>query len=140
MTLDEPAVPPSGEGRADVAADLRLAHPAVQDVDAQLVCAVDHGLAFRSVMALQPLRAEADLADHQAGFSESSVLHRHTSCFLRPVGRHKLRAEVLHGLGDLDLLRADLLAAPAANAGGGFLVLRQAHHRHRRDKAAAGEV
>ena len=32
---------------------------------------------FKLTMSLQPFRAETNLADHQAGFSESSVFHLH---------------------------------------------------------------
>ena len=45
-----------------------------------------------------------------------------------------------HGLGNLDLLRTDRLAAPAANTGARAPGLRDCGQGHRRDKAALGET
>ncbi|CAN4024638.1 HTH-type dhaKLM operon transcriptional activator dhaS, partial [Dysosmobacter welbionis] len=47
--------------------------------------------------------------------------------------------KVGHGLGDLQLLRTDRLAAAAADAGAGPLVLRQSREGHGGQEAAAGE-
>ena len=52
----------------------------------------------------------------------------------------QLLSEVRQGLRDLDLLGTDRLAAPAADAGAGVLLLRHRHQHHGRNEAAAGEV
>ena len=44
-------------------------HPAVQDIDAQLLSPFQHGLALLSGMPLHPFRAETYLTDHQAGLA-----------------------------------------------------------------------
>ena len=66
VPLNDPFVTPAFDGRADVGADVWLRHPAVQNVDAVFLAAVDDGLHFLRIMALQPLGAEADLARQKA--------------------------------------------------------------------------
>ena len=60
-------------------------------------------------------------------------------CNARPGDLPQLAGEVGQSFGDFELLGAHCLAAPAADAGGGPLLLRQGFHRHGGDKAAAGE-
>ena len=75
MALNDPFFTFSRDRFSDVGAHVRLRHPAVQDVDPLLFTAVNHGFHFFRVVAFQPLRAETDLADLQAGFSQISVPH-----------------------------------------------------------------
>ena len=76
VPLDDPPLPLSGDGRADVGAHLGLRHPAVQDVDPLGLTAVDDRLDLLRAVALQPLRPQADLADHQPGVSQRPVSHK----------------------------------------------------------------
>ena len=94
MPLNIPALPPPGQGLAQAVAHVRIGHPAVQDVDAQLLRLVHHRPALLGAVALHPLRAESNLADHQAGFSKSAVIHRvppisHMMKYILPALRDK---------------------------------------------------
>ena len=64
-----------GDRLADVAADVRLAHPAVKNVDSGLFATVDDRLAFLCVVPFQPFAAQTDFTDHQTSFSKTPVLH-----------------------------------------------------------------
>lgn len=65
---------------ADDVTGLRIRHPAVQNVNPLRGRIVDQVDALLLRVALQPLSAEADLADEQPGFSQSSALHLLSSC------------------------------------------------------------
>ena len=83
VALDVPALPPPGQGQAQAGAHLGVGHPAVQDVDAQLLRPLQHSPALAGGVALHPLRAEADFADHQAGFAQPAVIHCPHPFFMR---------------------------------------------------------
>ena len=75
VSLDDPALPLPGDGGSDVGAHGGLRHPAVQDVDPLSLAAVDHPFDFLRAVALQPLRSQADLTDHQPRISQRPIFH-----------------------------------------------------------------
>ena len=82
VALNDPFLPPSFDGQTDIRADVRFRHPAVQNVDPFLFTGLNDLPYLLRVVALQPLPAQADLADPQAGLSQFSVPHMPFS-FLR---------------------------------------------------------
>ena len=83
VALDVPALPPPGQGQAQAGAHLGIRHPAVQNIDAQLLRPHQHRFALPGGVALHPFRAEADFADHQPGFAQSAVIHCPHPFFMR---------------------------------------------------------
>jgi hypothetical protein len=69
MALDDPLLPFPFDGVAQVRADVRLGHEAVQHIDALLACGVHYGEDLGIALSLQPLAADGDLADAETGFS-----------------------------------------------------------------------
>ena len=58
---------------------LWVRHPAVNNVDSLAVGIFQQGNGFAFLMPLQPFTAEADLADLQVGFPQTSVFHAASS-------------------------------------------------------------
>ena len=75
VPLNDPAIARVGEGGAQVAAHVGAGHPAIEDVDALLLAARGHGAHLGGRLLLHPLGAEADLAHHEPGLSQSAVFH-----------------------------------------------------------------
>ena len=75
MSLNVPFFPTALEGMAQIGAHVGLRHPAVQKVDALPFTFLHHSYAVGQSVPLHPFGAKADLADLQAGFSQSSVSH-----------------------------------------------------------------
>ena len=67
VPLDDPLLPAALDGAANLAAHLRVGHPAVQNVDALFLAPADDGGDLLLVVALQPLGPQADFADREAG-------------------------------------------------------------------------
>ena len=79
VALHKPLVPARRNRLSDDVPGLRVGHPAIDDVDSLLVGVADQIDGVLHIVPLQPLPAEAHLADHEAGLAQSSVLHT-SSC------------------------------------------------------------
>ncbi len=75
MSLDDPFLPPSLQRKPDIGADIRLGHPAVQNIDPFFFTGIDHLFYLFRVMPLQPLCPQTDLAHLKSRFSQCSVPH-----------------------------------------------------------------
>ena len=75
MALYDPLVPAASDGISEIAPDLGIGHPAVEDVDASAAGIGDYLPDLILRMAFHPFAAEADLAYHEPCLSKPSVLH-----------------------------------------------------------------
>ena len=75
MALDDPLLSLTLDGVAQIGADVRLGHEAVQHIDPRPTAGVHHGEDLGLALSLQPLAAQSDLADLQSCISKGSVSH-----------------------------------------------------------------
>ena len=69
MSLDIPALPPTGQSLPQTCAHVWLRHLTVQNIDAHPLGPFQYGFTLLRGMPLHPLSAETDLVDHQAGLA-----------------------------------------------------------------------
>ena len=79
VALDDPAVARAGQRSSEVAAHLGSRHPAVEDVDARFLAALDHGAHLGGRFLLHPFSSEADLADFEPRPAQFAVAHTNPS-------------------------------------------------------------
>ena len=83
MALNDPFLPVSLNGIAQVRTDVGLRHEAIQHVDACLAGGVHHGKDLGLAFSLQPLSSKGYLTDGQACVTKISILHGRFSRFLK---------------------------------------------------------